>query len=314
MFSFKMKNVFGNHQFKKLNKNIAPPPQKQPYIPPIPKKLNNILFTNARDEYLIKEWVIYHLLIGFEHIVIFDHLSKIPITQTLGKLGKWKNKVTIIPIKDTHIKGLKQRLMTRALVTARRNQANWMMYLDADEYLHLHLPEYSSVNKYLQEATKHKINLIGVNWVMFGSSNLKSPDNSKLLIENYIQSDNTVNMHVKSFVQVKYARGVLNPHTYMLYPGGRIANMNLKHIGGAPSPFHRTSLTYDKLTASVHHYINQSESDYTRRKISLPSDDIGHYRSKKIPDNFHKLHNEIENTVLRDTFASKLKNELISLN
>ena len=43
------------------------------------------------------------------------------------------------------------------------------------------------------------------------------------------------------------------------------------------------------------------------------SDDIGHYRAKKIPDNFHTLHNEVKNTVLCDTFALKLKNELISL-
>ena len=38
-----------------------------------------ILFTNARDELKLKEWVAHHLLLGFDFIYIFDHKSKIPL-------------------------------------------------------------------------------------------------------------------------------------------------------------------------------------------------------------------------------------------
>ena len=39
------------------------------------------LFTNARNEKHIKEWVAHHLLIGFELIVIFDHKSIKPLNK-----------------------------------------------------------------------------------------------------------------------------------------------------------------------------------------------------------------------------------------
>ena len=42
---------------------------------------STILFTNARDEPNIAEWIAHHLLIGFDKIVVFDNLSKIPISS-----------------------------------------------------------------------------------------------------------------------------------------------------------------------------------------------------------------------------------------
>ena len=42
------------------------------------------VFTNARDEPNIAEWVAHHLLLGFDKIIIFDHLSVIPISTTIG--------------------------------------------------------------------------------------------------------------------------------------------------------------------------------------------------------------------------------------
>ena len=42
------------------------------------------LFTNARDEPNIAEWVAHHLLLGFDRIHIFDHKSVTPISQKIG--------------------------------------------------------------------------------------------------------------------------------------------------------------------------------------------------------------------------------------
>ena len=46
------------------------------------------LFTNARDELHIKEWAAHHLLIGFDQIIIFDHKSKIPLTNVFQNFDK----------------------------------------------------------------------------------------------------------------------------------------------------------------------------------------------------------------------------------
>ena len=44
-----------------------------------PKSNDFILCTNVKDEKNILEWIIYHLLIGFDKIFIIDHMSKNPI-------------------------------------------------------------------------------------------------------------------------------------------------------------------------------------------------------------------------------------------
>ena len=44
------------------------------------------LFTNARDEDNILEWVVHHIGLGFDHIYIIDHLSEIPLKTVLQKL------------------------------------------------------------------------------------------------------------------------------------------------------------------------------------------------------------------------------------
>ena len=42
-----------------------------------------ILFTNARDEPNIAEWIAHHLLLGFDKVVVFDNLSKNPISLNI---------------------------------------------------------------------------------------------------------------------------------------------------------------------------------------------------------------------------------------
>ena len=53
-----------------------------------------VLFTNARDEPNIAEWIAHHLLLGFDKIIVFDHLSKVPISNKLNT--NFDNKVTVI--------------------------------------------------------------------------------------------------------------------------------------------------------------------------------------------------------------------------
>ena len=106
-----------------------------PVLPNIRCSSNNssILFTNARDEPNIAEWVAHHLLLGFDKIVIFDHLSKIPISTSIG--SNFNGRLTIIPIQGNG--NIKIKLMNDALDIATRENHDWMLYLDADEYINL---------------------------------------------------------------------------------------------------------------------------------------------------------------------------------
>ena len=59
------------------------------------KSYNYILSTNVKDENNILEWIIYHLLIGFDKILIIDNNSKIPVSSIIEKYN-FKDKVDVI--------------------------------------------------------------------------------------------------------------------------------------------------------------------------------------------------------------------------
>ena len=101
-----------------------------------------ILFTNARDEKHIKEWVAHHLNLGFDFVYIFDHKSLEPISNQLKPNPKLK-----ISRIDYNVKNLKESLMMKAKDYSVKNAYDWMLYLDADEFLILN--DYNSVYELL---------------------------------------------------------------------------------------------------------------------------------------------------------------------
>jgi hypothetical protein len=90
------------------------------------------LFTNARDEPNIAEWVAHHLLLGFDRIHIFDHKSVTPISQKIWT--NFNNRVTVERVENID-GGIKLNLITRAVNIATNRRASWMLYLDADEFM-----------------------------------------------------------------------------------------------------------------------------------------------------------------------------------
>jgi hypothetical protein len=72
-----------------------------------------LLFCNARDEKHIKEWAAHHLLIGFTHIIIFDHNSKVPLSTIFQNFDK---RVAIVRYNTPPSKNnIKIELMNKAL-------------------------------------------------------------------------------------------------------------------------------------------------------------------------------------------------------
>ena len=250
------------------------------------------LFMNARDEPSVPEWVAHHVLLGFTHIYIFDHKSKIP----LSRLGTFGGKVTIIPKNLPDGSDVKMPLMETALHMARAGGAAWMVYLDADEYLCLnHRP---TVQSFL--ANYAHADAVSVNWLMFGTSHhVYQPDG--LIMTNFTHSDRTLDLHVKTFVRPQMVRSSINPHFYvMLRPN------NLYHMCGAKMPhmgpkFKSPAPTYAHARAYIAHYMVQSEAEFRRRK-GRPMDD-GTGDKTGIYAHVHRHHNEVHNTCVSDKYA-----------
>ena len=226
------------------------------------------LFTNARDEKHIREWAAHHLLIGFDNIIIFDHKSQIPLTKVFENFDK-RVKIINVSYLDNSIKII---LMQKASEIANSLKMDWMIYLDADEFIILN--HFIGV-KHLLSLYNHADSL-GVNWLLFGSNHLtKDPDG--LILENYTKSELFLNDHLKTFVRPSKVIKPINPHFYCMKDISRYFGINNVNI---TTLHHRNVFDIEYYNAPIYiaHYVNQSEESFTKRKINLPRDDNGQNR------------------------------------
>jgi hypothetical protein len=246
-----------------------------------------MLFTNARDEKHIKEWAAHHLLIGFDHVYIFDHKSTVPLTSEFAGFDKR----VIVERCELDVPP-KLPLMRRAAEIAANMRADWFIYLDADEFIILN--NFNGVKALLNKY--YFADSLALNWLMFGTNNhITEPEG--LILENYTRSDAWFNQHVKTFVrpsQVSVA-GPTNPHSYPIVNPERMFAVTGESM--ANKVFNPTRRSFLRSPAFIAHYIYQSEETYKQRKISLPSDDTGTFRA--IDADVHAKHNE------RDTFIPR---------
>lgn len=256
-----------------------------------------ILFTNARDEKNMKEWCAHHLLLGFHNILIFDHLSKNPLST---ELKGFDPRVRVVRLNNTYI--IKMGLMTKAIHIARSLQADWMLYLDADEFLVL--PKYYNVIDFLSSYKKY--DSIAINWLMFGTNNIVN-EQEGLIIDNYTKSDTTLDKHIKCFVRPQEAISSDNPHYFILKQNSLLVDAAFNRL--PHNKPHNTNyiIYYLNANAYIAHYINQSEETYINRKILLPRDDNGTMRGgENTIKMIHQKYNDVDNFQVKNLYSEKI--------
>jgi hypothetical protein len=254
-----------------------------------------VLFTNARDEPNIAEWIAHHLLLGFDKIIVFDHLSKVPISNKLNT--NFDRRVTVIRKTDNQ-SNVKDIFGKEAITMSQNMRASWLLYLDADEYLLLN--NITNIKQFLH--IFKEADAIGINWLMFGSSNHKTQPKG-LLTENFIMSDKRLNKHVKTFVRPDRIRpsNNYNPHTYNIINPNRYYAATGNRM--SPNPFNNIPIIFTKTVAYIAHYYVQSEEEYNRRKCR-PMDNGTGPRQKNIDFN---IHNEVINNQLQNKYSQNTK-------
>ena len=258
------------------------------------KKQHIILFTNARNEKNIKEWAAHHLLIGFDLIYIFDHKSQISLKDVFKNFDKR------VIIESCNInKAPKLKLMNRAAYIARILKADWLLYLDADEFLIL--PGYVGVKQLLYQY--YFVDSLAINWVIFGSNNhVREPDG--LILDNYTKSNSELSNHVKSIVRTNQILNATNPHWYNIKNPNKMYSVNCKSMKNTLF-FNDWNISFNNCNAFIAHYIYQSEETYKNRKLLLPTDDTGIFRTAD--NNFHNQFNEVTNLLPKEKYSDIVK-------
>lgn len=258
--------------------------------------MRTLLTTNVRDEDHIAEWFHHHLALGFTHIYIVDHKSKIPVASLLEPVPKhlW----TVERCEEDRL--VKVEIMERMHRYALANGYDWTIHLDGDEYLVLN--DHDNISRFLTGF--EGCDQVGINWMVFGSCGLDEHPPCRGLRETYMRSEPSLNQHVKTFLRIRPGMRVRHqsPHVYFLEDMSRSVNVFRQPLDPAQPFFSPTTKRWDEVPAFVAHYIYQAYGTYLKRKINLPRDDNGEYRDMITKEHLHSIGNQVVNTSVWDRY------------
>lgn len=160
-----------------------------------------MISTQVRDDNsYLDEWVKYHLSIGFDHIVVYDHLSVEPVENL------WGDTVTV---QRENRPGPFLELVLHNQ-TLRNFRTDWLALLDVDEFIVLF-----GVRNIKELLTEYKdTGGLVANWLVYGSSGHEQRP-AGLVKDNYLwctPPEYHLNDVVKPIIQTRFCRDIYNQH------------------------------------------------------------------------------------------------------
>lgn len=253
-------------------------------------------------EVWIKEWVLFHYLVGFNKFYIYLHKCADDSHEVLENLSK-KLDIKIL-IVDSNIEHPQLKCYEKSYENF-GDQVDWMAFIDGDEFLFPTMED--SIEVALSKFADEKMSALGVYWSCFGSSgHVKEP--SGLIIENYkykAADGYENNRHIKSIVKGNLGKLVssADPHFFQTPEGTYDENLRLITKGWTDY-----EPTYNKFC--INHYVTQSRKFFLNFKSKVNPPDGADKRDESFWEEHNK--NDVLDTSI-DRFISPLKEILHSL-
>jgi hypothetical protein len=231
----------------------------------------------------LAEWVLYHKLIGFEHIHIFNNNSNdntAEVLKDLESLGlvscmDWD------PPPTEHI----QRSAYTFGLGMLREQSEWICFLDIDEFMVI--PGLDCIQKLITQIPE--IVALGINWKIFGTS-FHERREPGLVIERFTKAslkEHRGNLTVKTFVKTT-AISKPNLHNHTFAPG--VVYESIDRLPIPPDSMHSQNVNHDIIR--IHHYFTKSREEWdakvARGRATKPD---GHKDKFRKEDHF-RMHNK----------------------
>lgn len=249
----------------------------------------------------LKEWVIFHYLVGFNKFYIYLHKCSDNSEEILREL-KQKYDIEIIVV-DLKMENPQLKCYQRSYQDF-GTVVDWMAFIDGDEFL---FPtKAKSMVDALKQYSDKKISALGVYWSCFGSSrHIKEPKG--LIIKNYkyrAKDGYHNNRHIKSIVRGRQGELVVpcDPHFFQT-PFGTY-DENLKPIEKGWTDYEPTYKNF-----RINHYVTQSRSFFVNFKSKVTPPDGAHKRDGSFWEEHDK--NEILDNSM-EKFIKPLKRILAS--
>ena len=227
-----------------------------------------LLFTQSRDDHNLPEWLIYHLLIGFDQIMIFDQSHHIQVNSYLE--NKLDNKLLVIRDDESEMTRSK-----KAFQHAQQNHFTHLLYLNTDEYIVLR--KYRHIHQLVHEfASVSGISLnqvlYGNNYQIFRSSNLLIEDMTYRATDTELQPNN-----IKTIQKVSDLVGTLTDIHHFNYRHKNYYSVNVlghKLSQMTVSPFEKGIMSVGYIAK----FLVQSLEDYQMRHILIKADHRHQFR------------------------------------
>lgn len=250
----------------------------------------------------IKEWVVFHYLIGFRKFYIFTHLCQDDTNEVLTELKKHFD-IKLFPLGPDLDKP--QLKCYQYSYEKFGDEVDWMAFIDGDEFLFPTSDK--SIETSLSEYLDKKISALGIYWSCFGSSGYNN-EPAGLIIENYryrARDGYHNNRHIKSIVRGGQGATVqpYSPHIFQAPLG--TYDENLRPITKGWTDYEPT---YNRFR--INHYVTQSRSFFLNFKSQVIPPDGAVRRDEAFWDEHNK--NEVLDNSM-DKFIKPLKGLIQSL-
>lgn len=261
-----------------------------PLNPPVSATGPLYLCAIVRDEEDgLAEWIAYHHLIGIDHFVIYDNGSTDGTATLLDRFAaagivtridwpdrpppQWLSYPGMLrlleQVPDAHRTPWENLGVLGPQITAYNDalsrfgdQAAWMLFIDADEFLLL--PQDGHLRSFLHLFNMPQVGAIGFNWRYFGSAGQMRPD-GRLVIERFTrcaEPDFPGHAHIKTLARMT-ALDRMAVHAGMLRPGYVYVN----DCGDAFTPLHLAFSDHiSHRYSQLNHYSVKSRAEFERKR------------------------------------------------
>lgn len=222
-------------------------------------KIELCMITKSNRPQDIKNWVDWHLFIGFDKIIIIDNNS----TYSIKELLRSYDKVEVREIKENYwmASGFKTFYDTyNSITTERRGKTEHLCFLDDDEYI------YIEDKRNIKEILIESQDVHSIYWKMISSPVLLE-DRKDSLINTFhhvapLHTEWSNNTFVKSIVNLEKCSvvGWTTPHIPDINLCKRGCTLNGKIINRDSELLHNSF--YDGMSVVIYHYYHQSWKDW----------------------------------------------------
>jgi hypothetical protein len=243
----------------------------------------NIIITLLKNENnLVVDFVLHHVALGFDKIIMFDDMSTAPVSELISNLPeKIRNKVECHRLASEfyewannpdpsyfdektfdQFKDSKQMYLCNLALARFAEPTDWVAFTDVDEFLWL--GEYGSIAQFRGALEKHGFAAVILTMLMYGHGYHLVPPSDNNICAFIWRASNFFN-HGKFFAHVGAIRSVDTVHFPTLYSPRLLCDVNFKYRENM-NDYHRPKPP-NMNVPHLKHFIVQDVFSCFRRRI-----------------------------------------------